>query len=229
VPSPGRALLVVTALSCGGASALRPLHRLLDAGAALLGRWLGRRYARVVVLRGGDVTRRALPAAVRLLSRSPGVSAIDVFLNVHGRLATLTLADAEVPVEVLAGALRRLGAPAVKLRLLYSTACHAAHHAVAFREAGFRTCLGARCINASGAVETPLFLALWAGGLPAGRAIRIADHRAARGPADALARLVLRAVGEKGRVDSEKVLSGDDQVTIASEPASPPEPVHASV
>ncbi len=214
VPVPRRALLVATALSCGGTPALRPLYRLLDVGAALLGRMLGTRYARAAVLRGGAVSRRALVAAVRLLAGSPGVVAVDVFLNVHGREASLTLADGEVPLLALAGALRRLGTPAGKLRLVYSTACHAAHHADALRAAGFRTCLGARRINASGAVETPLFLALWARGMPAGRAIRIADHPAARRAADAVATVILRAVGEKGPVDSEKVVTGDEAVTI---------------
>ncbi len=143
---------------------------------------------------------------------------MDVFLHVHGSERSLTLAEGEVAVAALAGALRALGEPAGKLRLLYSTACHAAHHAGALRAAGFRTCLGARRINTTGALETPLFLALWARGTPAGRAIRIADHTAARLPADALARLVLRAVGEAGRVDSTKEVSGDAEVTIAGAP-----------
>lgn len=214
MPGSDRALLVVTALSCGGVERLRPLYRLLDRAAALLGRLLGRRYARALVLREADASAEAITAAVADLARGPEIAAVDVFLNVHGRERSLTLAEGEVQVAVLAGALRALGDPARKLRLLYSTACHAAHHAPELRAAGFRTCLGARRINTTGALETPLFLALWARGTPAGRAIRIADHPAARLPADALARLLLRAVGEKGRVDSAKEVSGEEAITI---------------
>ncbi len=216
MPGSDRALLVVTALSSGGVERLRPLYRLLDRAAALLGRLLGRRYTRSIVLRGPTASRAALAAAVADLGRGSEVAAVDVFLNVHGRQRSLTLADGEVEVAALAASLRALGEPARKLRLLYSTACHAAHHASELRAAGFRTCLGARRINTTGALETPLFLALWARGTPAGRAIRIADHPAARVPADALARLVLRAVGEKGRVDSAKEVSGEEAITIGS-------------
>lgn len=214
MPRSGRSLLVVTALSCGGVAALRPLYLLLDWAAALLGSLLGRSYARTSVLRGRDASVEALAAVLTDLARSPGVRSVDVFLNVHGREGSVTLAGGEETLESLAGALRAAGEPARKLRLLYSTTCHAAHHAPELRAAGFRTCLGARWINATGALETPLFLALWARGTPAGRAIRIADHPAARLPADALARLVLRALGEKGRVGSAKEVNGDGGVTI---------------
>ncbi len=214
MPRSDRALLVVTALSCGGVARLRPLYRALDAGAVLLGRLLGCCYARRTVLRGEAASRRAVPRALVDLARTPGVSAVDVFLNVHAQPRSLTLSDGDVTVTALAGAIRRLGPRARKLRLLYSTACHAAHHAAPLQAAGFRTCVGARRINASGAVETPLFLALWARGFRAGLALRLADHPVARRPADTLARLVLRAVGERGAVDSAKELRGDEAVTI---------------
>lgn len=216
MPGSNRALLVVTALSCGGVVRLRPLYRALDVAAGALGRLLGRRYARAITLRGERATGASVTAALAELGRAPGVEAVDVFLNVHGRERSLTLADGEVAVAELALRLRGLGEPARKLRLLYSTACHAAHHAPALQRAGFRACLGARRINTTGAFETPLFLALWARGTPVGRAIRVADHPAARVPADALARLVLRALGERGGVDSAKALSGDAGVTIES-------------
>ena len=185
MPRSGRSLLVVTALSCGGVAALRPLYLLLDWAAALLGSLLGRSYARTSVLRGRDASVEALAAVLTDLARSPGVRSVDVFLNVHGRERSVTLAGGEETLESLAGALRAGGEPARKLRLLYSTTCHAAHHAPELRAAGFRMCLGARWINATGALETPLFLALGRGtsrGVP----IRIADHPAARLPADAL-------------------------------------------
>ncbi len=214
MPRSRRALLVVTALSCGGVKALGPLYRLLDSAGVRIGRLLGRSYARRMILRGTGASRESVVAAVGSLAADPGIESVDLFLNVHGLERSLTFADGEVAVGELADALRTAGAGGRKLRLLYSTACHAAHHASAMREAGFRACLGARAINTSGALETPLFLALWARGIPAGRAIRIADHPAARLPADALARVVLRAVGERGRVDSRKVVSGEGDVTI---------------
>jgi hypothetical protein len=221
MPASSRALLVVAALSQGGVARLRLLYRVLDRAAALLGGLLGSRYGRSLVVRGASATRQAISASLKLLVELPGIAAVDVFLNVHGRERTLTLADGEVSLEDLAVAVRALGEPARKLRLLYSTACHAAHHAPTLRAAGFRTCLGARRINATGAVETPLFLALWARGLPAGRALRLADHPAARIPADAVARRVLRLVGEQGRVDSAKELCGDGTITIATDPSGP--------
>lgn len=217
MPRSGRALLVITALSCGGVARLGPLYRLLDRVAAALGALAGRAYSRALVLRGREASRRSIPAALASLARSPGVEAVDVFLNVHGRERSLTLADGEVRVAALAAALGT-AETAGKLRLLYSTACHGAHHAADLRAAGFRTCLGARRINATGAFETPVFLLLWARGMPAVRALRIADHPLARLPADALARVVLRAVGERGTVDSAKDVSGDGAITIGSAP-----------
>jgi len=216
MPRAGRALLVVTALSCGGVAQLRPLYRVLDGAAALLGRLLGRSYARRALLQGAAASAAAIVAAIEDLAGEAGVGAVDVFLNVHGQERSLTLAEGEVAVAALAAALRATGEPARRLRLLYSTCCHAAHHAAELGGAGFRLCLGARGINATGAFETPVFLALWSRGVPAARAIRIADHPVARLPADAVARLVLRAAGERGRVDSAKVVSGDRGVAIGS-------------
>lgn len=208
------ALLTVTGLALGGPARLRPLYRVLDAAAAWLARRLARAYGRAEVLRGPDATLAGVASAARRLATAGGGGALDVFLNVHARPDTVTLADGEVPVPVLAAALAASGPARATPRLLYSTACHAAAHAPALRSAGFRACVGARGINATGGFETPVFLALWARGTPVERALRIADHPAARRPADALARLVLRAVGERGAVDSAKEVAGDGRLTI---------------
>lgn len=209
-----RALLAVTALALGGPARLRPLYRLLDAAAAWLARRLARAYGRAELLRGGDATLAGVAEAAARLASTGGVRALDVFLNVHGQARTVTLAGGEVPVPVLAAALAGAGPARARPRLLYSTACHAAAHAPALRAAGFRACVGARRINATGAFETPVFLALWARGATVGRALRVADHPAARRPADAVARVVLRASGERGAVDSAKELAGEDDLTI---------------
>jgi hypothetical protein len=231
MPRSERALLAVTALALGGPARLRPLYRILDAAAAWLARRLGRAYGRAEVLLGADATLAAVAAAAARLASAPGVRAVDVFLNVHGQPATVTLAGGEVEVPALAAALAggtavgavaggaaASGAPmgGARPRLVYSTACHAAAHAAALRAAGFRACVGARRINATGGFETPVFLALWARGAEVGRALRIADHPAPRGLADAVAGLVLRAVGERGAVDSGKVLEGEAGVSIES-------------
>jgi hypothetical protein len=213
MPHGERALLAVTALALGGPARLRLLYRILDAAAAWLARRLGRVYERFEVLRGPEATLAAVAAAASRLASAPGVGALDVYLNVHGQPRTVTLAGGEVPVEVLAAA---LGGGGSRPRLVYSTACHAATHAPALRAAGFRACVGARRINATGGFETPVFLALWARGFSLEQALRIADHPAARWPADVVARLVLRAVGERGAVDSGKVVEGEAGVTIDS-------------
>lgn len=216
MPRAERALLTVTGLALGGPARLRPLYRVLDAAAAWLARRLARAYGRAEVLRGTDATLAGVSAAARRLATAGGVRALDVFLNVHARPDTVTLADGEVPLPTLAAALAAAEPSRGRPRLLYSTACHAAAHAPALRGAGFRACVGARRINATGGFETPVFLALWARGTPVDRALRIADHPAARRPADALARVVLRAVGERGAVDSTKDVAGDGRLTIDS-------------
>ncbi len=218
MPRSERGLLAVSALALGGAPALRRLYRLLDAAAAWLARRLGRVYGSSEVLRGSEATLAGVAAAVHRLAAGGHVGALDVFLNVHGQARTVTLSDGEVPLASVAAALAAGAANGARPRLVYSTACHAAAHAAVLRASGFRACVGARCINATGAVETPLFFALWARGVSLQRALRFADHPAVRRPTDAIARVVLRAVGERGAVDSGKELSGAGRMTIESAP-----------
>ncbi|MFT3914633.1 MAG: hypothetical protein QM704_11095 [Anaeromyxobacteraceae bacterium] len=214
MPRTDRALLAITALAAGGPRRLRWLYRLLDAATAWLARRLGRAYDAAVVLRGPEATLAGVAEAVRRLAEGGQPRALDLFVNVHGEAGGLVLADGDAGIEAFAAAVA--SAPALEPRLAYSTACHAASHALALRGAGFRACVGAVGVNATGATETPLFLALWARGLPVERALRMADHPALRGPTDLAARALLGSLGERSRVDSTKRLEGEPALSITT-------------
>lgn len=212
-----RALVHLACLSHGGVPALGLLYRAADLLADLLARALGLRYGRTLRLRGPAATRAALARAVATAARDPGVLAVDLVLHAHGQPGHLRLADGDVAVAVLAADLGAAGAG--KLRLAYSTACHAAAHGPALLGAGFRAAVGARGVNASGAVEVPLFFLAWVLGLPLQGALRLADAPGPRALQDAVARRVL--AGELGPVDSAKAVSGDGTLRLGR--------VHASV
>lgn len=213
VPRGGRALVLVTALAAGGPKPLRLLYRLLDLAAAFLGAGLGLRYGLRVRLSGAAATRGAFLAAVKALAAREGVAAVDVVVNLHGHPGELVFADGPVAPAALAPALRAEGRG--KLRLAYSSACHGESHGADLLAGGFTAAVGARRVNATGATEFGPFLLFWALGVPAAHAVRAADPPALRRPTDAIARRLLRALGERGEVDSRKVLAGDRNVRIA--------------
>lgn len=216
----GRALVLVSALAAGGVPALRPLYRLLDLAATALGACVGLCYGRRVRLRGARASRGAFLAAVQALAARADVAAVDVVVNLHGAPGELVLADAPAATDALAPALRAAGRG--KLRLAYSSACHGASHVPDLLAGAFATAVGARGVNTTGATEFWLFLLLWMLGLPAARALSAADAPLLRRPTDAMARLLLRALGERGEVDSRKVLAGDPAVQISRRSDAPP-------
>jgi hypothetical protein len=207
-----RALVHLACLAHGGVPALAPLYRAADHLADLLARALGLRYGRALRLRGPAATRTALAGAVAAAARDPGVHAVDLVLHAHGQPGHLRLADGDVSLPALAADLRAAGAG--KLRLAYSTACHAAEHGSALLGAGFRAAVGARGVNASGAVEVPLFFLAWALDRPLRAVLRLADAPWPRALQDAIARRVLG--GALGTVDSAKVLAGEGTLRLGS-------------
>lgn len=198
--------------------ALRRLYGLLDLAAAALAWALGLRYGRRVWLRGRAATRAGVLAAVARLAAEPEVAALDLFLSLHGLPGHLTFADGLFTTAGLAPALRDAGQG--KLRLAYSSACHGESHGADLLRGGFAAVVGAARINATGATEFGLFLLLWAAGVRVRRALSVADHPALRRPSDALAGVLLSALGERGEVDSRKAVLGEEGVSIGRHPGA---------
>lgn len=204
--------MLVTSLAAGGVRALRPLYLLLDRAGAALGAGLGLRYGRRVRLCGRAASQGAFLAAVQALAARDDVAAVDVIVNLHGLPGGLVFADGLAATAALAPALRAAGRG--KLRLAYSSACYGESHGLDLIAAGFAAAVGARRVNTTGATEFGLFVLLWGLGAPVARALSAADHPALRRPTDAAARVLLRALGERGEVDSRKVVAGDRAVRI---------------
>jgi hypothetical protein len=170
-----RVMLLVSNVA-GTATKYQRLYQWLDDNAINLGREMTEpHYRKVSVLKGDAVTREAFVTRVRILAKSVGTQALDVFLNLHGLKTGLRFADGTVRIESLTGELADLGL-AHRFRLLYSTCCWGARHAPHFVEAGFKTASGALGINANGPYDFPTQLSRWTKGFTYESAVRAANN-----------------------------------------------------
>jgi hypothetical protein len=208
-----RVLLIVSKVS-HYVGKWRWLYRWLDDNAVRLGTMMMRpHYRRISTLKGGQVSRLAFVTRIRSLARQKGTLALDLILNVHGRPDALKFADGWVKVAELGEELGALGV-GHRLRLLYSTCCYGAEHAVVFVEAGFSVASGARKVNTNGTFDYPTQLDRWRDGHPYSEAVAAGNQAAMLAVHDGLARRFGFPDG-----DSRKVLVGDGSITIAR-PAS---------
>lgn len=210
-----RAALIALRLSDGGIEKLKWLYRGLEAGGAREAKQiLAPGYREVVLLTGPALTGDGLVDALRRLTASEDIDAVDVILVAHGLTGRLQFSrDHVCAVADLARQIRVAGA-APKLRLLYSSACFGATHAEQFLGAGFSTVIGALEKNTTGLSEFRRLLRAWVGGASAGAALDIADRPVQRWFWDTAAKVA----GRLKRVNSRKQLDGDPDVTIATPP-----------
>ena len=210
-----RAVLIALRLSDGGIEKLKWLYRGLEVGGAREAKQiLAPGYREVALLSGPALTGDGLVDAIKRLTASEDIDAVDVILVAHGLNGRLQFSRGDVcSVADLATQLRVAGA-APKLRLLYSSACFGATHAQPFLGAGFSTVIGALEKNTTGLSEFRRLLRAWVGGLDARAALEVADRPVPRWFWDATARIA----GRLKRVNSHKQLAGDPEVTISTPP-----------
>ncbi len=205
-----RVMLLVSNVA-GTAKKYQLLYHWLDDNAIAVGKDMTQpHYRKVSVLTGDQVTRDAFVTRVRILAKSVGTQALDVFLNLHGLRDGLLFADGKVRIQSLAAEIGALGL-SHRLRLLYSTCCWGALHAPHFVEAGFKTASGAIGINANGPFDFPTQLSRWTKGSTYASAVSAANNPFMRMVHDRAAELV----GFDG-VDSTKVLEGVKSLRITS-------------
>jgi len=198
-----RAALVALRLSDGGIEKLKWLYRGLELGGAREAKQiLAPGYREVALLSGPALTGDGLVAAIKRLTASEDIDAVDVILVAHGLNGRLQFSQGDVC------------SVAPKLRLLYSSACFGATHAQQFLGAGFSTVIGALEKNTTGLSEFRRLLRAWVGGATAGAALDLADRPAQRWFWDTAAKVA----GRLKRVNSRKQLGGDPGITIATAP-----------
>lgn len=205
-----RVMLLVSNVS-GTAKKYELLYRWLDDNAISIGKDLTEdAYRKVSILKGDQVTREAFVTRVRILAKSVGTQALDVFLNLHGLKDGLKFADGNVKIADLAHEIGELGLEH-RLRLLYSTCCWGARHAPYFVDAGFKTASGAVGINSNGPFDFPTQLSGWTSERTYDSVVRSANNAFMREIHDRLA--VLMGFDE---VDSTKEIYGVKSLRITS-------------
>ena len=132
-----RVMLLASNVS-GTSNRYKRLYRWLDDNAVSLGRQITvPHYQRVSVLKGDQLTRTAFVTRVRILGKTVGVKAVDVFLNLHGLRDGVKFADGKARIEDLCDELEDLDL-GHRWRLMYSTCCWGARHAPHFRQGPHR-------------------------------------------------------------------------------------------
>ena len=213
-----RVMLLASNVS-GTSNRYRWLYRWLDDNAISLGRQItAPHYQKVSILKGDQLTREAFVTRVRILGKTVGVKAVDVFLNLHGLRDGVKFADGKARVEDLCDELEALNL-GHRWRLLYSTCCWGAQHAPHFVRAGFKTASGSLGINANGPYDFPTQLTRWVGGSTYAAAVHAANNQTMREIHDGLAELF-----GFDNVDSAKVIEGVKSLRITSAAGREPTP-----
>jgi len=210
-----RRLLIVSNLTDFGRSDLKWLYQFIGKSSVTLARMiLGSSYEQVSVLEAGEATAQSFIDRLTLLANEPGTLAIDVLLHLHGGDRVLWFADGPVSTPDLAQEIRARKLSG-RLRLLYSTACYGGSHAQDFVDAGFCTASGAKGTNANAAHDYSLQLGTWALRKPYEKALRAGNKKIFVELYDGIA----RKMGFDD-VDSRKIVKGDKDITIDSNPRS---------
>jgi hypothetical protein len=217
-----RVMLLASNVS-GTSNEFQWLYRWLDDNAVVLGRQITEpHYQKVSVLKGDQLTREAFVTRIRILGKTVGVKAVDVFLNLHGLRDGVKFADGTAPIEDLCDELEDLDL-GHRWRLLYSTCCWGALHAPHFVRAGFKTVSGSLGINANGPYDFPTQLTKWVGGSTYASALRAGNNQTMREIHDGLAELF-----GFDNVNSTKIIAGVKSLRITSAAGREPNPPRVS-
>jgi hypothetical protein len=206
-----RVLLVVANLTTHGRENLKWLYKWLDANSLNVATvLLGALYRRVYTLTGDEVTVDNFVDQLERLAADPKIKAIDVLINLHGWKGKLWFVEGPVKVKRLADLIAEEHIER-KLRLLYSTACYGATHALDFVRAGFRVASGAVGVNANGAHDYPTQLLYWAMGATYKSALAAGNNKLITSVYDKLARKF-----DFEDVNSKKIAVGRKRTRITS-------------
>ncbi|HEX8246657.1 MAG TPA: hypothetical protein VF599_00610 [Pyrinomonadaceae bacterium] len=197
---------------------VRWLYQFIDASGAAASDLLAINYGRYVKLYGKNATRTRFFNVLKDLKKDDSVRAIDVLVMLHGLDKKLIFVDETYDTEQLAADIKALDL-SNKLRLLYSTACYGFSHTGDFVNAGFSAAVGAKKVNANAAAEVPVLFTMWARGARLRRAVAAGESPITRLPADEVARWFgrINKTAWRDDVDSDKVIIGNDGITIASD------------
>lgn len=210
-----RVLLVIADLSTYGRDDLTWLYRFLERAAVAVPKLiLGLAYRRVYALTGSQATAETFAGSLAEMAADPQTQAVDVLLHLHGDHQILWFSDRGVYMDQLQGLIaEQLPDPELRrrLRLLYSTACYGAEHAIAFANAGFRVASGAIGVNANGIWDYPVELLLWGLGVPYRTALSAGNSRLISRIHDWVARKL-----RFEDVNSVKTAAGDGVTRITS-------------
>ena len=206
-----RVLLVVANLTTHGREDLAWVYKWLDANSLNVATFLlGALYRRVYTLTGDEVTVDNFVGQLERLAANPKTKAIDVLINLHGWKGKLWFVEGPIKVKRLADLIAEVHVEH-KLRLLYSTACYGASHALDFVRAGFRVASGAVGVNANGAHDYPTQLLYWAMGATYKSALAAGNNKLITSVYDKLARKF-----DFEDVNSKKIAVGRKKTKITS-------------
>jgi hypothetical protein len=206
-----RVLLIIANLSTYGRADLKWMYQFLEWAAIAVPKLiLGLAYRRIYALTGGQATADGFIGALAALSADPQAQAVDVLLHLHGEHQILWFADRALYMDQLQ-ALIAVQQPQPRMRLLYSTACYGAEHAIAFVNIGFRVASGAIGVNANGPWDYPVQLLCWGLGAPYQAALSAGNNRLITRIHDWVARKL-----RFEDVNSTKTAAGDGATRITS-------------
>jgi hypothetical protein len=209
-----RVLLMVNSLSRYAVGIWQFIYSFAENSAITIAQnLLGDDYKSITVRKGTNATRAKFLTALQAAATTPGVRAVDVFLQLHGSEGRFIFHDASVAATVLRDEILALGLPD-RLRLLYNTGCYGdSQNRPAMMDAGFETAIGSADINCTGAVEFPAFCSMWQNGKTVTQIMAVADNPVARAVQDGLAKATSPTFRN---ADSKKTIRGNRSLTISS-------------
>jgi hypothetical protein len=212
-----RAIVVISELTSRPPEKARLYNFIEISGRSLCESILKDDYVDYVTLYDDSATKANLIQTLQAIGAKVTIKAIDLIIMLHGSSGSLGFYGVNGTTATLASEIAALNLKN-KLRLVYSTACYGSSHNADFLKAGFSTSIGARKVNANAEVELPPLLQLWARGYSIKDALSVGENPLTRQAADTAARLYAhrKNLSYKDDINSDKVLLGDDQLTINS-------------
>ena len=174
---------------------------------------LGENYKFITVRKGADGTKAKFLNAIKAAATTPGIKAVDVFLQLHGTNNTFYFHDGPHLASVVRDDILALALPD-RLRLIYNTSCFGdSQNDTEMIAAGFDTAIGSKKNNCTGITEFPTFCALWKAGHMVKNIMPIADNPLTRTIQDNLASNHSPALRP---ADSTKVIRGNKDLMIST-------------
>lgn len=174
---------------------------------------LGDDYKFITIKSKSQATKANFLAALRAAVNATGIKAVDVFLQLHGGTNTFHFYEGAVPATRLRDDILALSLPN-RLRLLYNTGCYGdSQNWDEMIAAGFKTTIGSRKINTTGATEFPTFCSMWQFNAKVRDILAVADNPVTRATQDAAAKAFSSHLSD---ANSQKIIRGNTNLTIST-------------